>query len=86
MLRAVPNPPDQLDDARHRWDYRVTCVHARVFDTKMLNDHVKQWGDAGWELTAATVVSFKEGPAHSFIVQLMHTLYWRKPQGAGRPS
>lgn len=74
MLRAMLND---------RWQYRVTCTSAKAFDTEELNSHVKKSGDAGWELTAATVASYQVGPSSSFTLQLVHTLYWRKPQGVG---
>ncbi len=67
---------------RDRWQYRVTLSTTK-FDVGALNGHVKKMSDGGWELTAATVASFQESAPRGFTVELVHTLYWRKPQGVG---
>lgn len=63
------------------WQYRAIRVFAKATeDADAVDRQVQKWGDAGWQLTTATVTSFKDPGAIGVSLYMLHTLYWRKPR------
>jgi len=62
--------------------YRVTSLQFYETDKegqKRVNEHMKEWGDAGWELVSGTATAFAVHMVATPFIR--YVMYWKKAQG-----
>jgi hypothetical protein len=84
---AGPDPEPPACEAREdfvmteheaEWEYRVTTVDDKH---PLVNEDMKKWAEAGWELVSGSAVPFVSTGSGGGIAPLWHAryvMYWRK--------
>jgi hypothetical protein len=65
------------------WDYHAERMPDEV---DRVNESMKLWADAGWELVAADAVCSPIRQGNTQVWQVTHMLFWRRPRVPQRPS
>jgi hypothetical protein len=61
------------------WEYHAERMPDEI---DRVNESMKLWADAGWELTTASSVCSPIRQGNTQVWQVTHTIFWRRPRPA----
>jgi hypothetical protein len=64
---------------RAEWEYHAERMPDEI---DRVNESMKLWADAGWELTTASSVCSPIRQGNTQVWQVTHMIFWRRPRPA----